>query len=44
MPSVQFRCPGGSIRQHEAAASATVMEVAVKQGVPGIVVEIAAQQ
>lgn len=39
MPSVQFRCPDGSVRQLEAAAGATVMEVAVKQGVPGIVAE-----
>jgi ferredoxin, 2Fe-2S len=39
MPSVQFRCPDGSVRQLEAPHGATVMEVAVKQGVPGIVAE-----
>ncbi len=39
MPSVQYRCPDGSVRQIEAPYGSTVMEAAVKQGVPGIVAE-----
>ena len=39
MPSVQYRCPDGSVRQIEAPTGSSVMEAAVKQGVPGIVAE-----
>ena len=39
MASVRFRCPDGSIRRHEASRGATVMEVAIREGVPGMVAE-----
>jgi len=39
MPNVQYRCPDGSVRQIEGPHGSTVMEAAVRQGVPGIVAE-----
>lgn len=37
MPSILFHCPDGSDVKVEARAGASVMETAVKCGVPGIV-------
>jgi 2Fe-2S ferredoxin len=39
MPTIEFTCPDGSRRTVEARAGASVMETAVKLGVPGIVGE-----
>jgi ferredoxin len=36
MASVRFRCPDGSISRHEAPRGSTVMEVAIREGVPGM--------
>lgn len=39
MPTIQFTCPDGSSRAVDARVGASVMETAVKFGVPGIVGE-----
>jgi len=39
VPTIHFTCPDGSTREVEARAGASVMETAVKFGVPGIVGE-----
>ncbi|MBU8819651.1 (2Fe-2S)-binding protein [Mycolicibacterium goodii] len=39
MPKVIYTSPDGSVREIEAAEGSSVMEVAVKEGIPGIVAE-----
>ncbi|MEU6192284.1 2Fe-2S iron-sulfur cluster-binding protein [Streptomyces sp. NPDC047061] len=39
MPTIHYICPDGSRRDVEAAAGLSVMEAAVKQGVPGLIAE-----
>lgn len=39
MPTIQYLCPDGSQREVAAANGLSVMEVAMKQGVPGIIAE-----